>query len=136
MRGSLSKASTPSQQPFQLSMRLQRSALPQHPLQPPEQPQHSRFTVSLIRWLRFNLFCSSDISFDRCSPVNCRTQRSTMTTIGIVSKREGGDATYASAASAAADDAEPITSLRSQMDALSPRNYIQAEQQQLAGQLL
>jgi hypothetical protein len=59
-----------------------------------------------------------------------------MTTIGIVSKREGGDATYASAASAAADVAEPITSLRSQMDAHSPRNYIQAEQQQLAGQLL
>ena len=29
-----------------------------------------------------------------------------MTTIGIVSKREGGDATHASAASAAADDAE------------------------------
>ena len=32
-----------------------------------------------------------------------------MTTIGIVSKREGGDATHASAASAAADDAEPIS---------------------------
>ena len=51
MRGSLSKASTPSQQPFQLSMPLQPSALPQHPQQPPEQPQHSRFTASLIRAL-------------------------------------------------------------------------------------
>ncbi len=31
-----------------------------------------------------------------------------MTTIGVVSKREGGDAVHASAASSAADDAEPL----------------------------
>ena len=31
-----------------------------------------------------------------------------MTTIGIVSKREGSDAVHASAASSAADDAEPL----------------------------